>query len=438
MKNLAFVLVGLFSLVAAGLSAEVRTADRCTVEGPERFACVANGGEEKHEVFVRDGPRSHWERIPGPLVWPLRMGTDRGVVLARGVPTGTEDRVRPVGDWPTWWTRLIALDGTVLSFDGPHVAGLSEKGDWLAVQLVEPAPAGTQDLDNGITEPAASSNAPLVVYRWDGSEARRLPGLRVFQRYPEDEDDGYSFSGDGRAILIYRAEHRTFDVYSLDGSTRDETLLLSELAEGFAAREFRFVEADLIVMWQFEMFGRETSEWLRVVSRSTSGKWVSRSIVHEDRYTDLRGISSNGRLLLRGDHGFDLVNPFGRLIWRVNSSGWSDLAEVMPGKDLQRWQPALLPGGDVVLRKYGSGSQRAPLEKVVVRLSRVEENVRSSLGPDEPLVVFSEDQPLSRVWAIAEVPGGAAVDGSGRYALFDPSEGTRRVKDTVTRDLPEK
>ena len=121
------------------------------------------------------------------------------------------------------------------------------------MQVVQLAPADTQDFDRGITEPWASSEAPLVVYGWDGREVRRLPGLRVFERYPEDEDDEYEFSADGRAIAVYRAERRSLDLYGLDGVVIDETLDLEELVPGFAPREFAFINVDRIVMWQPEM-----------------------------------------------------------------------------------------------------------------------------------------------------------------------------------------
>lgn len=405
-------------LTAAGLSAEELAADRCVVQGPDRFACVVDAQGQKPGIFIRDGARSREQTLPGPLSWPLQMGSVRSVVLVKGLLSETAGREPTLRKDSGIWARLIGLDGaTGLSLDGRYGVGMAATGDWLAV------------------EPRASESPELVVYDWEGREARRLPGRRVFMRHPEDEDDDYSFSGDGRAVVVYRSERQAFDIFGLDGGVPDETVLLSESARNFAAKEFRFVDADTIVMWQFEMFGREEAEWLRVLRRQPSGKWVSRSIVHENGYTDVRRIASDGRILLAGEHGFDVVDTFGRLIWRMNYSGWSELVEVMPEKDLQRWQPALLPGGDIVLRKYGRGTGvgRSPVESVLVRLSRADEGGWPSLDLDERLVVVHDsDRPRARVSTVAEVPPDAAISADGRHLLLDPTEGTRQVTDSRT------
>lgn len=428
MKYLACATACVSFLVAADVSAETRLEERCMVHGADRFACVveSQGG---HDVLIRDGVRARREPVPGSLSSPLQMGSDHSVVLVQGVLSETADKGRELRSGsagPTKWVRLMGLDGVRLSFDGPYGARLAETGDWLAVELADSAHA--PDFGSGSTVLRAAPARPFAVFDLHGRKVRALPGRRVFMQYPEDEDDDYAFSGDGRAIVMYRAERRAFNIYGLDGSTPDETVLLPEVSENFAAREFAFVRDGLIVMWQHEMFGRETTDWLRVLSRDPSGKWLSRSIDHEDRYIDMRRFSPDGRMLLSGEHGFDVVDTSGRLIWRMNYRGWSDLLERMPVKDLRKWQPSLLPGGDVVLRNFGRGSQPHPLESVVVQLSGLDADGRLDQGRAERLVVRADDRPLARVSSIAEVPPAAVIGAGGRHMLLDPADGTHPVE----------
>ncbi len=215
-------------------------------------------------------------------------------------------------------------------------------GDWLALQSIKLAPADTRDFDRGFTEPWASSEDPLIVYRWDGREIRRLPGLRVFQVYREDRADGYGFSADGRAFAVYRAKRGAFDVYGLDGVVVDETLELEELTPGFRPNDFGFIDADRLFMWQPEMFGRDQVEWLRVLTRDETGRFVSRSIIHRDGLSEVVGIARNGTMLLSGVHGYDIVNSSGQLVWRLDRSILELGLELGLEPDVRRWQASLL------------------------------------------------------------------------------------------------
>lgn len=423
----------LFGAVAG--SGQSAPDERCVVEGPARYACTEDAGERGHRAHLRVGARSRTEPLPEPPR-VLRLGSERDVVFVGGGA--------PLGEpWPrdgfpagTFWTRLIGLDGPILSAEGPRLRGLAETGDWLAMQVIMLAPAGTQDFDRGITQPWASSEYPLIVYRWDGREVRKLPGLRVFQRYPEDQDDGYGFSADGRAIAVYRAKRRAFDLYGLDGVVVDETLELEELTPGFTPNEFAFIDADRMVMWQPEMFGRDQVEWLRVLTRDETGQFVSKSVVHRDGYTSFRGIARNGTMLLAGLHGFDIVNSSGQLVWRLDRTGWTEILELVTEPDLRRWRPTLLPEGALRLRDASVPALGPRREQVVVRFGRIDKNENEGWNLTERVVIGAETQPLAQVSAVARLPVGAGVDGTGQYMLVDPALGPQPLKANVAAAEP--
>ncbi len=400
--------------------------EQCVVEGPARYACAEDDDGRGHQAHLRVGARSWREALPAPPR-VLQVGSVRDVVLVGGGAPLREPW--PLDGFPegTFWTRLVGLDGPVLSVEGPRLRGLAETGDWLALQVIDLAPPDTQDFDRGITEPWASSEAPLIVYRWDGREVRRLPGIRVFEVYPEDRNDDYGFSADGRAIVVYRAKSRAFDLYGLDGVVADERLELDDLTPGFAPYEFAFIDADRIVMWQAELFDRDQAEWLRVLTRTQSGRFVSTSIVHRDGYISFLGIARNGFMLLSADHGRDVVSSSGQLVWRLGRTGWTELLELVPEHDLRRWQPRLLPeGGGLRLRTFGPRP-----EQVIARFGGMDEaaNRRETLA--ERVTIRAETQPLAQVSAVARVPVGAAVDGTGRYMLVDRAAGPQPLEWTA-------
>jgi hypothetical protein len=324
--------------------------------------------------------------------------------------------------------RLIGPSGTVMSVEPPNGTELAPTGDWMSSQRIDLAPA-----DSYGGRATASSEADLVVYRWDGEEVRRVPGRRVFMHWPEDEDDDHAFSHDGRALLVYRSERREFDLYGLDGRTRDEVVPLADLAPGFAAYEFEFLDVDRIVVWQPEFFGREVVDWLRVLTRDSSGRFASTVISYgrDGRgYIEVHDISpGRGWLLLsatrepEGPWGFDVVDLSGRLIWRHDLYGWSDLIGAMSERDLRRWLPRLLPDGAIRLEPNAPHAE----ESVVVRLTDVEEGPPRFGRAPKRIVVLSGDQPLAHAASVAEVPREAAVDGSGQYALTEPAAGPRRL-----------
>jgi len=155
--------------------------------------------------------------------------------------------------------------------------------------------------------------------------------------------------------------------------------------------------------------------------------------VHENRYGDVALPPLSGRLLLsgrdeRGINTFDdVVDTSGRLIWRMNYGGWSELLDLMPTRDLRRWgRPRSLAGGDVVLQTPGHDSD----ERVLLRLSPVDEERGVSLAPGERVVIRAGDQPLARVLEVVEVPPEAVLGPEGRHMLLDPAEGTIRVGDS--------
>lgn len=434
-KGTALILAyWLFGSVAGG--GQSTSEERCVVEGPARYACTESNGEGGHQVHLRVGARSRAEALPGPSR-ALRLGSVRDVVFVGGGVSLGELWLADGFPEGAFWTRLIGLDGPVLSAEGPRLRSLAETGDWLALQVIELAPADTQDFDRGITEPWASSEAPLIVYRWDGREVRRLPGLRVFERYPEDRDDDYGFSTDGRAIAVYRAKRRAFDLYGLDGVVVDETLELEELTPGFAPNEFRFIGADRIVMWQPEMFGRDQVEWLRVLTRDETGQFVSKSIDHRDGYIDFYGIARNGLMLLSAPHGFDVVNSSGQLVWRLDRTGWTEILELVPEPDLRRWQPTLLLEGALRLRDTRLPALGPRREQVIVRLGGVDKDESEEWNLTERVVIGAETQPLAEVSAVARLPAGAEVDGTGHYMLADPAVGPQPLEVTATREVVE-
>lgn len=422
----------LFGAVAGG--GQSTPEEQCVVEGPARFACAEEDGERGHQAYLRVGARSRTEALPGrPLA--LKLGSRRDVLLVRGgAPLG---ELWPRDGFPegTFWTRLIGLNGPVLSAEGPLLRRLAETGDWLALQVIELAPADTQDFDRGITEPWASSEDPLIVYRWDGREVRRLPGLRVFERYPEDRDDGYGFSADGRAIVVYRAKRRAFDLYGLDRVVVDETLELDELTPGFAPNEFAFIDADRIVMWQPEMFGRDQAEWLRVLTRDETGQFVSRSIHHRDGYINFYGIARNGHMLLSSPNGFDVVDSSGQLVWRLDRAGWTEILEWVTEPDLRRWRPTLLPEGALRLRDTRLPALGPLREPVIVRLGGVEEDGSEGWNPTGRVVIGAETRPLAQVSAVVRLPAGADVDGAGHYMLVDRAVGPQPLEVTAARGV---
>ena len=410
--------------------------ERCVIEGPARFACTEKDGERGHQTFFRVGARSRTEALPGEARH-LQVGSLRDVVLVGGgAPLGEP---WPADGFPegTFWTRLIGLNGPVLSAEGPRLRSLAETGDWLATQVIELAPADTQDFDRGISEPWASSKDPLIVYRWDGREVRRLPGLRVFEQYPEDYSDEYGFSADGRAIAVYREQRRAFDLYGLDGVLVDETLDLEELTPGFAPKDFAFIHADQIVMWQPEFFGRNQAEWLRVLTRERSGQFVSTSIVHRDGYIGFYGVARNGFMLLSGPHGFDVVDTMGRLVWRLDRTGWTEILDLVTEPDLRRWRPTLLSEGALRLRDTRSTTVGMRKDQVIVRFGGIDSDVRAEWNFTERVVVGAETQPLAGVSAVAVLPGGAGVDGAGRYMLVDRAVGPEPLKVTAARGVAE-
>ncbi len=431
----ALILTCLLFGAAAG-SGQSTSEERCVVEGPVRYACTEDNGEQGHEVHLRVGPRSRTEALPGPSR-ALQLGSERGVVLVGGGASLGEPWPRDGFPEGTFWTRLIGLGGPVLSAEGPHLRSLAETGDWLALQVIELAPADTQDSDRGITEPWASSQAPLIVYRWDGREIRRLPGLRVFERYPEDRDDGYGFSVDGRAIAVYRAKSQEFDLYGLDGVVVDETLELEELTPGFAPNVFRFIDADRIVMWQPEMFGRDQAEWLRVLTRDETGQFVSKSVDHRDGYINFYGIARNGHMLLSSPHGFDVVDSSGQLVWRLDRAGWTEILELVPEPDLRRWQPTLLREGALRLRDTRLPALGPLHEQVIVRLGGVDKDESEGRNLTERVVIGAETRPLARVSAVARLPVGAEVDGAGHYMLADRAIGPQPLEVTAAREVVE-
>lgn len=434
-KGTVLILTCLLFGAAAG-TGQSTPEERCVVEGPARYACTEKDGERGHHAYLRVGARSRTEALPGPSR-ALQLGSVRDVVFVGGGA--------PLGEpWPrdgfpegTFWTRLIGLNGPLLSAEGPHLRNLAETGDWLALQVIELAPADTQDFDRGITEPWASSEEPLIVYRWDGREVRRLPGLRVFERYPEDRDDGYGFSADGRGIAVYRAKRRAFDLYGLDGVVVDETLELDELTPGFAPNRFAFIDADRIVMWQPEMFGRDQVEWLRVLTREQSGQFVSTSVVHREGYINFYGIARNGDMFLSSPHGFDVVDSSGQLVWRLDRAGWTGILKWVPEPDLRRWRPTLLPEGALRLRDTRLPALGPRREQVIVRLGGVDKDESEEWNLTERVVIGAETQPLAEVSAVARLPAGAEVDGSGHYMLADPAVGPQPLEVTATREVVE-
>ncbi len=434
-EKTALVLTGLL-LGATAANSQPVDDEQCVVEGPARYACVEGDDAGGYQVHFQIGSLIRSEVLPGQPRH-FQLGSVRDVVFARGGA--------PLGEpWPpegfpegTFWTRLIGLDGPILSADGPRLHRLAETGDWLAMQSVKLAPADTQDFDRGITEPWASSDAPLVVYRSDGREVRKLPGLRVFERYPEDEVDRYEFSADGRAIGVYRAKDRAFVIYGLDGVVGDETLALRELAPGFAPRRFAFIGADRIVMWQPEMFGRDQVEWLRVLTRDETGRFLSTSIVHRDGYTDFWGIARNGTMLLAGLHGFDVVNSSGQLLWRLDRTGWTEILELVTEPDLRRWRPALLSEGALRLRDTRLSASVSEGEQVIVRFGGVDKDESEGWGLAERVVIGAETQPVAQVSAVARLPAGAEVDGTGHYMLANRAVGLQPLEVTTAREVVE-
>lgn len=434
-KGTVLILTCLLFGAAAG-SGQSTPEERCVVEGPARYACTEKDVERGHQAYLRVGARSRTEALPGPPR-ALKLGSLRDVLLVRGGA--------PLGEpWPrdgfpegTFWTRLIGLNGPVLSAEGPRLRSLAETGDWLALQVIELARADTQDFDRGITEPWASSEEPLIVYRWDGREVRRLPGLRVFERYPEDRDDGYGFSADGRAIAVYRAKRRAFDLYGLDGAVVDDTLELDELTPGFAPNRFAFIDADRIVMWQPEMFGRDQVEWLRVLARDETGEFVSTSVVHREGYTNFRGIARNGMMLLAGLHGFDVVNSSGQLVWRLDRTGWTEILELVPESDLRRWQPTLLLEGALRLRDTRLPALGPRRDDVIVRFGGAYRDESEGWNLTQRVVIGAETQPLAQVSAVARLPVGAEVDGTGHYMLVDCAVGPQPLEVTAARGVAE-
>lgn len=434
MKLREAALILLLSLGNAPLLA-LEPAHRCVVADAERYACVEEVGNGRYAVFIRSGPRSRIESLPGPLARQLRLGSARDVVLASGTSRegGSAER----------WTSLIGLDGTIMSFQGSLFIDAAATGDWLAVQAVERVVIedSAYDLPPGEVHTTASSDQPLVIYGWDGREVRRVSGLRDFRAYPEDVADLLRFSHDGRALSIFRSASRTVDIYGLEDHVGDETLSLDELTPDFDPIALEFIDADRIVMWQPEMFGRNHPDWLRTLVRDSLGCFVSRSIVHDrGRYGDLRGVSTRGRMLLWASGGsepggYDLVNFSGELVWRMNRFGWSDLTEAMPQRDLQWWEPRLLASGDVLLMDSVIGRPTGPRERVVVHLSEIEGSdekvAQDGSAVSKQAVIFDEDQPLARVESVGRVPAGAFLDGSGRYALVDPADGPKRIETTT-------
>ncbi len=435
------VLILLVSLTSAPLVA-LEAAQRCVVKDAERYACLKKVGNGEYAVFIRSGERSRTEPLPGPPSHRLRMGSARDVVLTGGAlgDGGSAER----------WARLIGLDGTIMSFQGSPFIDAADTGDWLAVQAVERVVIedSAYDLPPGEVHETASSDQPLVIYGLNGREVRRVPGLVDFRVYPEEVADLLRFSNDGRALSIFRSKSRTVAIYGLDGEVSDQVLSLDELTPGFDPIELEFIDADRIVMWQPEMFGRNDPDWLRTLVRDSSGRFASRSIVHREAenylgYGDLRGITTEGRMLLwrsgRGEPGgYDVVSFSGELVWRMNFFGWSDLTEAMPERHLQRWQPSLLPNGDVLLTDHHADGSR---ERMVVHLTEVRESSRfaakDGIVVSERAVVFDGDQPLATVESITVVPPEALIlDGSGRYALVDP-DGVPRPIEAIGVDAKE-
>ena len=122
----------------------------------------------------------------------------------------------------------------------------------------------------------------------------------------------------------------------------------------------------------------------------------------------------------------------------MNFFGWSDLTEAMPERHLQRWQPSLLPNGDVLLTDHHADGSR---ERMVVHLTEVRESSRfaakDGIVVSERAVVFDGDQPLATVESITVVPPEALIlDGSGRYALVDP-DGVPRPIEAIGVDAKE-
>ena len=424
MKGLRLETLVLLMVAATAAWAEGSMAGRCTVHAAERYACVETAEDGGSELHFQVGSRKHVEPLPEASSWRLRLGTVRDVALVRGVGPMAED-----SSVKTLSRRLVGLEGTLLVLADP-VHGFAPTGEWLATQRVRIPPPGSYG--SGV---AATSDEDLVVLRWDGREMRRVPGRRVFMHWPEDEDDQVAFSHDGRALLVYRSERREFDLYGLDGRTRDEVVPLADLAPGFAAYEFEFIDVDRIVVWQPEFFGRDTVDWLRVLTRDISGRFTSRVISYTrdgpGGYIELHGVAPVRGWLLLSAHsesdravGFHVVDLSGRLIWRHDLYGWSDLVGAMPDRDLRRWHPRLLSDGAILL----DPNNRSMAEKsFVVRLTDVEEAPRWPGSAPTRLVVLPDDQPLARAASIVEVPREAAVDGSGQYALTDLAEGPRRL-----------
>jgi hypothetical protein len=434
-RGTVLILICLLFGAVAG-SGQNTPDERCVVEGLARFACTEKDGERGYQAFFRVGARSRTEALPGQARH-LQLGSLRDVVLVGGgAPLGEP---WPADGFPegTFWTRLVGLNGPVLSAEGPRLRSLAETGDWLATQVIELAPADTQDFDRGISEPWASSEDPLIVYRWDGREVRRLPGLRVFERYPEDYSDEYGFSADGRAIAVYREKRRTLELYGLDGVLVDETLDLEELTPGFAPKEFAFIDADRIVMWQPEFFGRNQAEWLRVLTRGPSGQFVSTSITHRDGYIGFYGVARNGFLLLSGPHGFDVVDSTGRLVWRLDRTGWAEILDLVTELDLRRWRPTLLPEGALRLRDTRSATVGMRKDHVIVRFGGIDMDVREEWNLTERVVVGAETRPLAEVSAVAVLPADAGVDGAGRYMLVDRAVGPEPLKVIAARGVAE-
>ncbi len=438
MMRTALILTCLLFVPVAG-GGQSGPEERCVVEGPARYACTDGDSERGHLIHLRVGARSRTEALPGPPRIP-RLGSVRDVVLLReDVPLG-EGRPRDGFPEGTFWTRLIGLNGPVLSAEGPHLRGLAVTGDWLALQSIKLAPADTRDFDRGFTEPWASSEDPLIVYRWDGREIRRLPGLRVFQVYREDRADGYGFSADGRAIAVYRAKRGAFDVYGLDGVVVDETLELEELTPGFRPNEFRFIDADRLVMWQPEMYRTRSAisgGWLRVLTRDETGRFVSRLIFHRDVLADVRGVARNGTMLLSGVHGYDIVNSSGQLVWRLDRTGWTGILELGLEPDVRRWQASLLPEGALRLRDTSAPASGSRRDQVIVRFGGIGQDESEGWDLAEPVVIGAETQPLAQVSAVARLPAGAAVDRSGRYMLVDRAAGPQPLEVIAARGTVE-
>ncbi len=402
------------------------TDERCTVRSADRYACVERKPGGEYVLRLRARGRSRTEELPGDPNSLLMLGAIRDLVYVRGV-----DPVPGGGGLVRSWNRTIGLGGTLMARDEPVEADrMAPTGEWLAVQRVDLSPEavipGPGNEGVMTKEPAT----PLVVLRWDGKEVRRVPGRRVFMNWPEDEDDDFAFSHDGKALLVYRALRREFDLYGLDGRAADEVVPLADLAPGYAAHEFEFIDVDRIVIWQQEFFGRQVVDWLRVLSRDRSGRFVSKVISYgkEGRsYVELHDISpARGWLLLSADtepYGvkYDVVDLSGRLIWRHDYRGWSELLGAMPDRDLREWIPSLLHDGAVELEP---NRPRAD-ELVVVRLTEVEKGPQQPVSTVGEVVVRSDDSPLAQAASIVEVPRAVAVDGSGQYALADFAEGPR-------------